>query len=205
MAGESKYVVRTERSIGSRVGAGGDEMVVMLEPEFERGADASGTRTFVLQGRLAVWWWAMMDGSPDHDADSLVRLAAQATGQEPDALVGTFEAYCRALEAAQLVCRTATPPPLPAPAVPVAVPSPEDALSALPPESWCLPLHLDAFVRQDLVALGSFVGGFGNATNTVVCGSNRGGNADATASTVCRPGEGFGFINAGWTGRPCNT
>lgn len=194
------YPVRLPRCFWSSVGAGSDEIVVMLEPDFALGS-SQDTRTFVIRGRLAVWWWSLMDGQPGHDSRCLAELASSATGHSLESLDDALGAFCQSLELAGLILQTATPEPAASQSGPVPVPGADEPLAS--PKTWCQHLALDAFVREDLVALGSFVGGMGNAASTFICGSNQGGEGDASAATVCRPGPGNGYFNAGWFGVPC--
>ncbi len=203
MSGEPIYPVRAPRAHWSSVGCDADEIVVMLEPDFEHGAKASETRTFVVRERLAVWWWTMMDGRAGHDDKGLVLAAAEALAREPDEVRSAFDAFVRSLEGAGLVTIVSSPEPIAVCGGPVAVPGPEDGLPESAPDSWCLPLDLDAFVREDLVALGSFVGGNNNTSGTWPCNANKGGNGDASAPTNCIPGSGHGYINGGVANVPC--
>lgn len=69
------------------------------------------------------------------------------------------------------------------------------------------PFHPESFVSSNLVALGSFQGGQNNAGGSFLCTSSSGGLNDAGENTPCHapPGEGYGFINLGWFGRPCSS
>jgi hypothetical protein len=66
-------------------------------------------------------------------------------------------------------------------------------------------LEIDDIVDQELVALGSFQGGYSNTQGTWSCwGNQAAGVNDTSGSQPCRPGPGYGFVNGGLSSPTCS-
>jgi hypothetical protein len=197
------YPVRSPAAFWARVGAANDEVVVMLERPGAGNASAGAVRAFLLRGNLAVAWWSRMDGVTGHDADSLTLGAADACGMLESDCAVLFDQFWARLVDAGLARRSED-------AAPAAIDSPETEPTPYPKvrpqqpvDEFCSPLHLESFVQQDLVALGTFFGGTDNVSGSWPCTSQVGGEGNTVSTTACRPGQGFGLVNAGWIPPVC--
>ena len=193
------YPVRSQAAFWARVGATADEVVVMLEGD----TPVSEVRAFLVRGNLAVAWWSRMDGASGHDAGSLIARAADSCGLSESDCAVLFDEFWARLVEARLVCPSEDQ-------APAEMDSPEHAPTpfpnlppARPVEEFCSPLHLESFVQQDLVALGTFFGGQSNVSGSWPCRSQVGGEGNTVSTTACRPGQGYGLINAGWVPPVC--
>lgn len=65
-------------------------------------------------------------------------------------------------------------------------------------------MDLEPITSRDLVALGSFFGGTTNTSGGQAC-AGMGGLNNVGGSDYCHapPGQGYGWFDGGWTGRPC--
>ena len=197
------YPVRTPAAFWARVGAADDEVVVMLEDASADNAPGGEARAFLVRGTLAVAWWSRMDGARGHDVRSLIVRAAEACGLSEGDCGLLFDRFCAQLVESGLVARSDE-------ATDVEPGSPEHAVTPYPkirPQEaateFCSPLHLDSFVQQDLVALGTFFGGTDNVSATWPCSGQTGGEGNTVSTTACRPGQGYGLFNGGWTAPAC--
>jgi hypothetical protein len=168
------------------VGRDPEELLVVAEGE--------ETRIFVLSGRTAAALWTRLDGTCSVD-DLAIELSQQAGVPLKDALA-LIAPFVEELEDLHLVekafgpCDGVSTDPLPWP--------------NSPNRPRVIPFSPEDLAAPDLVAVGSYQGGYNNAGGSALpCGSGQGGVNDVGGQFACRPGPENGFLNAGWVGVPC--
>lgn len=166
------------------VGRDPEELLLVLEGE--------ETRIFVLSGRTGAALWSRLDGT--RSVRDLARELADASGMALESARDLIASFLQTLESEGLVTPSPGPvshaDPLPWPADPE------------PPS--LLPFSPDELAAPDLVAVGSYQGGYNNTGGGAFpCSSGQGGVNDVGGPYPCRPGDGNGYLNRGWFGVPC--
>jgi hypothetical protein len=169
------------------VGRDPEELLLVQEGE--------ETRIFVLSGRTGAALWSRLDGS--RSVDDLARELADASGIALDPARDLIAPFLQELATEGLV----EPAPSPGTASPSdPLPWPSD-----PEPPSLVPFSPDELAAPDLVAVGSYQGGYNNTgTGAFPCSTGQGGVNDVGGQYPCRPGDGNGFLNRGWFGVPCD-
>jgi hypothetical protein len=155
-------------------------------------SEGEETRIFVLSGRTGAALWSRLDGT--RSLGDLAGELADAAGMPLAAARDLIASIMNALEAEGLV--TASPGPA-SPCDPLPWPS-------SPEPSTLVPFSPEELAAPDLVAVGSFQGGYNNTgSGAFPCGAGQGGVNDVGGQYPCRPGDGNGYLNRGWFGVPC--
>jgi hypothetical protein len=178
---------RAREVLWNPVGRDPEEFLLVREGE--------ETRIFVLSGRTGAAVWTRLDGT--RSVDDLVREMGGEAGVPADSARDLIAPFLQELATEGLV----EPAPSPGTA------SPSDPLPwpADPEPPSLVPFSPDELAAPDLVAVGSYQGGYNNTgSGALFCSTGEGGVNDVGGQHPCRPGDGNGFLNRGWFGVPCD-
>ena len=182
----NRMIHRSPHVLWHPVGQSSDELLLMIE-----GAE---TALFIITGAVGAAIWMRLE-SDCTEAEIAAALAAACHLPLEDARKIVCD-FLAALEGEGLVERGTAGPDRPS--------SGKHAIEW--PEEVTVPqLHRfdpEAAVEENLVALGSFVGGRDNASGNRYCYGNVGGVGNFGGSQPCRPEQ--GFTNAGWVPVSCS-
>ena len=173
----------------NQVGLDGDEILLIHE--------GKETRMYIISDRTGAAIWSRIDGknSVEDIENEMVHHGNIAKSEASRILSG----FLAALEQHALVQKNPSPADMEEKTGPSHISWPNPISSPV-----LSPFHLEEFVSQDLVALGSFQGALNNTSGHVPCHSGEGGVNDVGGHGPCRPGPGHGFLNAGIINVPCS-
>lgn len=184
--GRDMYVKHAESVLWHPVGTDSDEILLIRE-----GAEME---MFILSGKTAVAVWTRLDGSRTV-TEIIGEMVAESGVTKHDAS-GILTDFIDDLESHDLIAAFSDRHTEPLKESLSPWPS-----SIVPPS--LLPFNPEELVSSEVMALGSFIGGFNNNRSDSSCRGGEGGVNNYGGRFGCRPGAGYGFVNGGFFNTPC--